>query len=203
MKIVNQTQDEMVLKDSGIWKMVFGVGFMIFGIVFGFMMYKSGGTHGVSWAIPGVLFVVGLLSVLFFPSIIVNINKANGQIVYQKKRLIGTRITTYAVADVSRIETRKQWEIQNTPRRSGVSTMNSSRLVLIVQSVLIFKDSKELPLDIAKGAASRSTSSYVALAGNEASVAKKVAEFLNVPFQEIEPPSLGGPTFGSSGTIQS
>jgi hypothetical protein len=44
--------------------------------------------------------------ILFSSSITVNANKATGQLRYQKKRLLGAQSTTYAIADVFRIETR-------------------------------------------------------------------------------------------------
>jgi len=206
MEISNQTQDQMTLKDSGIWKFVFGGGFILFGIVFGFMMYASG-THGAVLLIPLTLLVIGVLSLLFMASLVVEINKSSGQIIYTKKRLIGNKILTYPIADVLRVETRKHWEVErNNQKLAGsgfqINNASSGRLVLFAQSLLILKDDKTLPLDIAKGSPSRSTASSTVLAENEATVAKKVADFLNLPFQVIEPPNIGlGPTFGSTGTI--
>jgi hypothetical protein len=194
MKITSQTSDELVLKDGGVFRFVFGGGFMLFGLVFAYMMYMSG-THGTELLIPVAPFLIGLLSFLFIPSLIINFNKTTGQITYQKKRVAGTRITLYAISDVNRLEARKQWQIQRTQnanqRGVSVGAMNE-RLVLIVQSVLVLKDGRELPLDVATGTSAQSTGSSLAIAGNEVSVAKQVADFLNVPFQEIEPPRVEG-----------
>jgi hypothetical protein len=206
MKIANQTQGQMALKDNNIWKFVFGGGFILFGIGFGITMYASG-THGAALLIPLILLVIGILSLLFMASLVVEINKSSGQIVYTKKRLIGNKISTYPIADVLRVETRKHWEVQRNNQKSmgsgfQINNASSGRLVLFAQSLLVLKDGKTLPLDIAKGSPSRSTASSTVLAENEAAVAKKVADFLNLPFQVIEPPNVGiGPTFGSTSTV--
>jgi hypothetical protein len=196
MKIVSQTSDDLVLKDGGVFKYVFGVGFMVFGLAFAYAMYASG-THGAALAIPAVLFLIGLLSLLFIPTLVVDFNKTMGQITYQVMRVTGAKITLYAIADVDRLEARKQWRVQRTQntnqRGIGVGSSVNERLVLMVQSILVFKDGKELPLDAASGSTAQSTGSSLAIAGNEVSVAKQVADFLNVPFQEIEPPQIGVP----------
>ena len=192
MKIASQTPDELALKDGGVFKFIFGGGFMAFSFVFAYMLYASG-TQDAALLIPIVPFLIGLLSLLFIPSIMVDFNKTTGQIVYQTKRVTGTKTAQYAIADVDRLEARKQWRVQRTEstNQRGVSLSNE-RLVLMVQSILVFKDGKELPLDAMSGTATQSTGSSLAIAGNEVSVGKQVADFLGVPFQEIEPPQVGG-----------
>ncbi len=195
MKIASQTPDELILKDSGIFRFVFGGGFVVFSLVFAYMMYASG-TQDTALLIPVVPFLIGLLSLLLIPSTIIDFNKATGQIAYQKKRLAGSKTTPYAIADVDRLETRGQWQVQRTQnatqRGVGMGSSMDERLVLMARSVLIFKDGRELPLDMASGTATQSTGSSLAITGSEASIAKQVADFLNVPFREIEPPNISG-----------
>jgi hypothetical protein len=212
MKITAQTSDELILKADRGFNIVFSIGFMLFGVAFGYMMYLSG-TRGNALAIPIVPFAIGLLWFLFVPATVVGINKTNGQIVYQKKRMVGTKISNYAIADVVRVETRKWWKVENVgqQQRQGFSVggpMGGSRreLELMMQSMLVFKDGKELALDMVHGGSPglSTASSSTGLTQGEASVAKRVADFLGVPFQEIEPPQLNNvSTFGSNGTIQS
>jgi hypothetical protein len=213
MKIASQTSDEMILKDSGVWRLFFGVGLMILGIAFGYFMFLSGTNNGVPYIVPAVPFIFGLLWTLFFPSIMVDINKSTGQIIYTRKRTIGNKVSNYMVADVARVETRKNWStttVQSQRTQSSgfsIGSPGASRreFELTSQSVLVFKDGKELPLDNASGGTpSLSTSqSSDAMTERESGIAKKVADFLGVPFQEIEPPQMQNVSaFGQNGAIQ-
>jgi hypothetical protein len=65
--------------------------------------------------------------------------------------------------------------------------------VLVSQSVIVFRNGRELPLDHRKTASTTSVGSVVLMEGQgaEAALASQVANFLNVPFQEIAPPNSG------------
>jgi len=213
MKIAKQTQDEMILKDSGWWRLAFGIGFMFFGILFGYFMFMSGTNNGVPYIVPAIPFLIGLLWILFFPAYIVDINKTTGQIIYTKKRAIGNKVSNYAIVDVARVETRKNWSTTTvqTQRSAGpgfsTGSYGTSRreFELVSQSVLIFKDGKEIPLDNAGGGTARMNTmrSSDTMTERESSTAKQVADFIGVSFQEIEPPQMSNtPTFGPTGAIQ-
>ena len=63
----------------------------------------------------GPIFSLAAIAIILFSSAItVNAKKTTGQLRYQKKRLVGTQNSTCAIADVFRIETRKQWRMENT-----------------------------------------------------------------------------------------
>jgi hypothetical protein len=98
----------------------------------------------------------------------------------------------YPIADVFRIETRKQWQMQNTGQ-SGNQGGSTPQQVLVAQSVMVFKDGRELPLDHQKTSSSTSVGGVVLMGGQgaETAIAAQVAAFLNVPFQEIMPPNMG------------
>jgi Tfp pilus assembly PilM family ATPase len=138
------------------------------------------------------LAVIGLVTILFSSSITVVANKASGQVSYQKKRLIGAKNSTYAIADIFRIETRKQWRVENanTAANQGASMPQT---VLVAQSVIVFRNGSELPLDHQKTSSTTSVGSVVLMGGQgaETAMAAQVAKFLNVPFQEIAPPNMG------------
>ena len=72
--------------------------------------------------------IIGLAAIFFSSSITVDANKTNGQLVYQKKRLIGGSVVTYAITDILRIETRKQWRMESsgTSGNRGVSMPTSA-----------------------------------------------------------------------------
>jgi hypothetical protein len=130
--------------------------------------------------------------ILFSSSITVEINKATGQIGYQTKRLIGGRVVTFAIADILRIETRKQWKMESSGT-SGNRGVSMPRQVLVSQSVIVFKDGREVPLDHQKSSSGMSVGSAVLMGGQgaEVAIANQVASFLGVPFQEIAPPGSG------------
>ena len=189
MKITSQSADELVLKEGGASGIAIGVAFVIVGLVVGFFLHSS---NSIAIWIALALVVIGLGAICFSSSITVGANKASGKLFYQKKRLIGGQDSTYAIADVLRIETRKQWRIENSPP-TGNQDVSVPQPVLVWQSVIVFKDGRELPLDHQKSS-SRTTVGPVVLMGGqgaEAAIAAHMAEFLNVPFQEIAPPDFG------------
>ncbi|HUC02073.1 MAG TPA: hypothetical protein VMA75_04195 [Candidatus Paceibacterota bacterium] len=188
MKITAQTADELALKDGDAKSVVVGIIVLVVGIAV--MFYERFAPSPALW-IALVLCVVGIGAIFISSSIAVDINKTTGQIAYRKKRLIGGSAATYAVGDVLRIETRKSWRMEGGTRAGN--TITPPRQVLISQSVMVFKDGRELPLDHQSGGSGMSIGPAMVMggSGNETALANQVATFLGVPFQEIAPP--GGP----------
>jgi hypothetical protein len=191
MKIMSQSADELVLKEGNASGMAIGGGLIVAGALAGYYRHASG-PMGVWIALALVAAGVGLI--LFSSSISVNANRASGQLFYQKKRLIGARSRTYRTADILRIETRKQWRTENTANAGNRPDVSTPQQLLVAQSVIVFKDGREVPLDHQKTSSSMSVGSVVLMGGQGAEVAMavQVANFLGVPFQEIAPPSFGG-----------
>jgi len=189
MKIISQSPDELILKEGSTSGIVLGVGLSVAGILAGYLLRQS--TPYAIWIGLAIL-LAGVAVVLFSSSITVTANKANGQLLYQKKRLVGGQDSTYAIADIFRIETRKQWQVQNTPP-SGNQQASIPQPVLVAQSVIVFKDGRQLPLDHQKNSSTTTVGSVVLMGGQgaETAIAAHVATFLNVPFQEIAPPTMG------------
>lgn len=190
MKITNQTADELGLKEGDATEIIAGIVLMLVTIGVGFYIQFSISTP--LW-IAIAVFIIGLALIFMSSSITVDANKASGQLVYQKKRLIGGSTTTYAIGDVLRIETRKQWRMENSGT-SGSQGVSMPRQVLVSQSVIVFKNGQELPLDHQKSSSNISIGPAVMMGGSgtEVALANQVATFLGVPFQEIAPPN-GGP----------
>ena len=189
MKIISQSADELVLKEGGASGITIGVIFLIAGLVVGYFLHSS---NSIAIWIALALVVIGLVVICFSSSITVDANRASGKLFYQKKRLLGGQDSTYAIADILRIETRKQWRIDNTPPSQNQS-VSMPREVLVWQSVIVFKDGRELPLDHQKNSSNTSVGPVVLMGGQgaEVAIAAHVANFLNVPFQEISPPNIG------------
>jgi hypothetical protein len=189
MKIVSQSADELVLKEGSATGIAIGIAFAIAGVFVGYRFHSANPT--VIWIAMAVI-VIGIAVILLSSSITVSANKRSGQLLHQKKRLIGGKDSTYAIADVFRIETRRQWRMENRPPAENQGE-SMPQPVLVSQSVIVFRDGRELPLDHQKTASTTSVGSVVLMGGQgaEAALASQVANFLNVPFLEIAPPNPG------------
>src|SRR5579862_5773147 len=185
MKIINQSADELVLKEGSTSGIVVGGVLIVAGAFAGYLLRES--TPYAIW-IALALVVVGVAVILFSSSITVTANKTAGRLLYEKKRIVGAQNSTYAIAEIFRIETRKQWQVQNTPPNGNQP--GSSMPQLVAQSVIVFKDGRELPLDHQKTSSTTTVGPVVLMGGQgaETAIAAQVAKFLNVPFQEIAPP---------------
>ena len=189
MKIISQSTDQLVLKEGNASGLVVGIALVIGGALVAYYL-RSANAYTV-W-IGLAMAVLGLGVAFFTSSITVDANRASGQMLYQKKRLIGGSDTTYAIADIFRIETRRQWQVQNSAP-AGNSEATMPQPVLVAQSVIVFKDGREVPLDHQKNSSSMSAGGVVLMGGqgSEVALAAQVAKFLGVPFQEISPPNMG------------
>jgi hypothetical protein len=191
MKITTVSADELELREGNATGIAIGVILIVAALAIG--LFLRGANPIPVWIAPLVA-AGGIGLILFSSSITVNANKATGQLRYQKKRVLGAQDTTYAIADVFRIETRKQWRLQNAPQTSGNQGSPVQEPVLVAQSVIVFKDGRELALDHQKTSSSMGVGSTVIMGGQgaETAMAAKVAQFLGVPFQEIMPPNMSG-----------
>jgi hypothetical protein len=61
------------------------------------------------------LAVAGVVAILFSSSITLTASKRTGQLHYLKKRIVAPQLASYVITNVFRIETRKQWRLQDVP----------------------------------------------------------------------------------------
>jgi hypothetical protein len=200
MKIVSQSSDEMVLHEGSLQGMIIGILCVIAGVLGAYFLHST--KPMALWIGLGAV-VLGVGVILFASSITVGATKSKDQLVYEKKRIVGAKTDTYKISDVLRIETRKQWRIENAggpPNRNA----NPPQPVLVAQSVIVFKSGKELALDHQKSSSSTQIGGAVLMSGqgNETAMANRVATFLGVPFQEIMPPNMMGMGMGGGLNIQ-
>ena len=149
MKIVSQSPDQLTLQDGRAASMVVGVVFAAGGIAAAVFLHAQ--RFGL-W-IGLAAFLIGVGIILFASSITVTATKSRNEITYGKKRIVGGGIATYAISDVFRIETRKRWEIDQSPPANNEAPRQP---MLVAQSVIVFKTGKELPLDHQKTSSSTS-----------------------------------------------
>ncbi len=178
----------MSLRDGNIGGLVVGIVAIVASLGGGGYYYFSHGWMNALWIAVAFL-AIGLFSLLGTAATSVIINKPNNKIDYQRKRLIGGSRATYAVSDVLRIETRKQWRMESAAAGSNNS---QTQQVLISQSVIVFKNGSEVPLDNQNGGASVGVGGVMMSgSGKETAIAAQVASFISVPFQEVMPPNMG------------
>ena len=196
MKIVSQSSDEMVLHEGSLQGRFVGIVFVIAGVLIAY--FKHASQPMFLW-IGLAAAVVGAVIICFASAITVDATKSKDTLVYQKKRLVGGATTNYKISDVLRIETRKQWRMENAGQNRDSAT--PPQPVLVAQSVIVFKSGQELALDHQKNSSSMNVGGAVLMSGqgSETAMANRVAEFLGVPFQEIMPPNMMG--MGMSGGL--
>jgi hypothetical protein len=202
MKIISQSADQLVMKEGSTSAIVVGAVIILAAAGVGFK-FRDANPYVIWIALAAIL--GGLALILFSSAITVTANKPGGQLLYQKKRIIGGSTVTYAIAEIFRIETRKQWRVENAPPASN-QNVSMPQPVLVAQSVIVFKDGREVPLDHQKNSSTMSAGSMVVMGGQgaETAIAAQVAKFLGVPFQEIMPPNMssGVNIVSGSGNIQ-
>jgi hypothetical protein len=189
VKIVTQTAEQLVLQEGSASGIALGAVFALAGVAVGAVVRAK--TPAALWIGLGLV-VVGIVIILLASSITVDANKRTGRLLYQKKRIVGSRAASYAISDILRIETRRQWRYDNTAP-AGNREAAPLQPVLVAQSVIVFKSGQELALDHQKTSSNTQIGGAVLMSGQgkESAMAYRVAEFLGVPFQEIAPPVMG------------
>jgi hypothetical protein len=199
MKIINQSENQMSLKDSNALSLILGAVFIIIGIFGAFGTYAASRFSGPFW-VMAVFLLIGLIMIFTSAAISVTIDKTQNKISFLKKRLIGSKTQIYDIPDVLRVELRQSYRMEQGARnQNGIISM--PRQILQHQSVIVLKDGTELPLENIKSSSSSGIGSIVLLGGTgkELSMANQVANFLGVPFQEIGPgaaPTIPGIQIG-------
>jgi hypothetical protein len=191
MKIIKQTEEELFLKDGGISGIIGGIIFICFGFYLGYTLKIFSSSQYSNIWFPLILILVGLILLFTSSSINIAIEKQSGKIIYNIKRLIGSKSQESDIANVVRVELRKEWKI--TTNSSSKQGLSIPQRVLMSQSIIIFKDGSELAIDHKKKSSESIVGGVSVLGGQgrEKLIANKIAEFLGVPFQEITPSTLG------------
>jgi hypothetical protein len=188
MKITSQDSNQMTLRDGSI---AFGA---FIGILFvaacGYGAYYLLSTPGQVarnvW-IPGVIGLVGLIMIFASSSISVVIDKSQGQIAFERKRILGTSKQAENIGDAVHVELRRG--SRYAPSDRPEFSVGVSNQVLQSQTVIVFKDGTEMPLENLKSRSGGSNlfSAGVMMAGEgkELSISRLAADFIGVPFEEI------------------
>lgn len=193
MKIAIQIIDKMVLKNdafSVIMNFLFPLIFIVVGSVF---IFGSIQLHDSGYLpIATVLIVFGSLYLLFsVHQRIFSIDKQLGEIVDIKKRFIMSRSRVYNISDVESVELRKKWRAGRSRNQQEFSVASSGQ-ALNLSVLVVFKDKSDLLVDIyLEGSSSITINNLGVPSGGKETqeamdLATNIAQFLNVPFEEIQ-----------------
>jgi hypothetical protein len=122
-------------------------------------------------------------------SIAVAIDKAQDQVTFRRKRILGSSTLVQNISDAVRVELRRGSYRAASPSSQRGFSMNSGRQVMESQTVVLFKDGTEMPLENKKdrsaGGSMIGAGVMMAGEGKELSISQQVANFLEVPFEEM------------------
>lgn len=188
MKIVSQSADRMSLQDGNIAGGIIGGIILVGGSAYGayYLLTTSGQATVPVW-IPAIVAIVGLAMMFMTSSIAVTIDKTQGTIIFARKRIVGTKIQSHATGDVTRVELREG--SYRAPSSQPGFSMNGGRQVFESQTVIVFKDGTEMPLENKKDRGSDGnligTAVMMAGEGKDLSISQQVATFIGIPFEEM------------------
>jgi hypothetical protein len=189
MKIISQTSDQMTLQDGNIAGGILG-GIIAFGIgaYWAYYLFTTPGQEiKIAW-IPGIIALVGLFMIFTVSSIVVAIDKVQGQITFRRKRILGASTQARNISDAVRVELRRGSYRKEIPNQQGFS-MNGKQQIMESQTVILFKDGTEMPLENTKkrSAGGNIIGAGVMMAGEgkELSISQQAANFVGVPFEEM------------------
>jgi len=172
MKIIKETSGLMILKDRGIFAFIMGLIFFILGalIVFRPSIFNE---RPPLWL--GIIFLISGGFVIFINKIItITLNKTSNELSILKKGLNGRSFKSHKLDQIKGIEL-----VASYKTTSG-RTRNSYSLVFV------FNDGSVVPIG-------RGGSTTIIMGKQivpERKIGPRVANFLNIPFEERRPPTL-------------
>lgn len=182
----------MALRDGGIAGGIFlGIVFIAAGAGMAYCVLSTPGQNPQSAWFSLLFDAAGIAVALYKSSTSVTIDKVPGTIMFVRKRLAGTSVKTYAVADALRVELRHATRYVSDGAHQGFAA--GGHEVFESQAVLVFKDGTEMPLENQKSRGgmgvningiSLNPSVLMAGEGQDLATSRRVADFLGVPFQE-------------------
>ena len=192
MKIISQTPDQMIIADPSASGWIYGAVIMILGLIVGYFALSQ--KQEVTTIVTIGFLIVGFVVIMLNKSRTTTINKTSGQIILQKKSIIGSTSFNYAIADVAQVEIRERVSFRNpSPRSSGMALPRPN---IVHQTILVFKDGTSVALEHAHSGPRVGIDimgipvSTELGRDNVTSIAEVIAMFIGVPFQNSGPGML-------------
>lgn len=190
MKVTQETQSSMTFKDNQFFLILAGTGFLIAGCVFIINSHQALTLDFLrnNW-LDFACIAIGILLIFIYKSTTIVLDKTIGKMTFTYKGLFGKKMNEYLMSNLVRLELRARYDNSRQTNNNGVS-FSVPRLVY--QLVFLFNDGLQLPLDNISGGDSTSINGIPILMGGkgkEEMIGQKIATFLNIPYQKIEPPN--------------
>lgn len=191
MKILEESDRKIVLKDSNWGGLIFGAVITLGSLYFAYQSNPFALEFDIKTLIfPGIFLFVGLLLLLTSNITTITLDKSANKIDFNKKGILGARNKNYPLNQIIKVDMREQIVIsRSTNSNQG---FNPGTPQLQFQTVLVFKDGTEIPLDHLKSPSTSNIGGVTIMGGvgTEQVIGQKIATFLGVPFQKISP--MGG-----------
>lgn len=178
MKIVHEDQNVMIIKDRNIFSFVIGIIFL------GVCLWIILRTMEKSWIGAIISFVGFLLIALFAKMTTIIIDKNAKKLVVRWRTLVRGKSEEYDLSQVKQIELQQRYISETST--TGVSSGYSYKLAFVLNN------GQEIPLapEIAL-----LTSGTINIGSDMArkklvTIGTRIANFLNIPFQERRPPTV-------------
>lgn len=179
MKITQETQNLIVLKDGNLWAWILGEVFVLVGIV-AIVSPASFTNTPPAWA-GAISILVGLAVILLVKSSIITLDKDANQLSIVRKSIIGGQTQEdYALNQIKQIELQYRVNLRNFSQ--GVN--RGMRMAYSYRLVFILTDGREVPLTTGFSGASNVGG---ILRVKERAIGEKLSAFLGVPFIDIRP----------------
>ncbi len=185
MRIVKEKEDLMVLRDEWIITFLIGPVFLTVGIVF---IIKEGFSpiEPSSWTYLLFIFV-GILITVLWKTTTISLDKKTGKLIFLSKGLKGKISKEYNLNEIKEVELHTEY-LKNKDNESNV----------FYNLIFILKSGERVPLS--PGEKSNRTSMGVQVIP-EVDIGKKLAKFLEVPFQERRLPTVQETLSAVSNTV--
>ena len=165
MKIIEENNEVLILKDSGTVFRLIGALFIVLGIFF--FIKSIAESETVSSLFSILVSLVGASVVVFVKDTTTTMNRTLGTIQITKKNMVGSGLTEYRFSDIQNVLLRIQMNRDTKTNRQTVT----SQLALDTTTNGI------VPLEMMAGGISERTDA-------RRQIGQKIADLLQVPFQD-------------------
>jgi hypothetical protein len=170
MKITRENQNLLVLQESGLFVYVFGTIFILLGLFIVFSPSFLSDNPPLWTGIVGIL--LGSLVIVISKNTTISLDKTSNKLLFLKKGITGQTVKEYSLDQIKEIEMFASYSSSSSG--SGYS----------YHLAFVFKNNEEVPLNPGDSTIIRFMGRQII---PEKKLGEKIADFLNVPFQEKEP----------------
>lgn len=184
MKILKEDQNLMILKDNNITIFVVGIIFVFVGLMIIFKPDYFTNETPLWFGFVGILF--GLFIILMAKITTISLDKLSNKLSFQQKGLTNKIIKEYTLGQIKEIEL-------------SVSYSTSGKNNYSYHLAFVLNNNEIIPLN-------PGSSSFLKIMGKqiipENTIGQRIANFLNVPFQNRQPPTASEALSTISSAIQ-